>query len=93
MYENSGFRIVLCHYAMRVWHHSHHGAGMLYGHSHGGLPPVPGVPSFDCGVDCWGYAPISFTDVQKEMKRLTSLGFDGTKRAEEYKHHGQKAAL
>src|SRR5277367_5912853 len=30
MYENDGFWMVLCHYAMRVWHHSHHGAGMLY---------------------------------------------------------------
>jgi calcineurin-like phosphoesterase family protein len=73
MYENDGFRIVLCHYAMRVWHHSHHGAGMLYGHSHGGLPPVLGAPSFDVGVDCWEYHPISLDDVKKEMKRLTAL--------------------
>jgi calcineurin-like phosphoesterase family protein len=73
MYENKGFRIVLCHYAMRVWPHSHHGAGMLYGHSHGGLPPIPGVPSFDVGVDCWNYMPLSLTDVQQEMKRLCSL--------------------
>lgn len=28
--------IVLCHYAMRVWHHSFRGAWHLYGHSHMG---------------------------------------------------------
>lgn len=73
MYENQGFRMVLCHYAMRVWHHSHHGAGMIYGHSHNGLPPIPGVPSFDVGVDCWNYTPISLDDVKREMKRLCAL--------------------
>lgn len=31
-------RIILCHYAMRVWNKSHHGSWMLYGHSHGTLP-------------------------------------------------------
>jgi|SRR5665213_2445732 len=83
MYENQGFRMVLCHYAMRVWVHSHHGAGMLYGHSHGGLPPVPGAPSFDIGVDCWNYKPLSFIEVQQEMKRLCSLPAD----TKEYLHH------
>lgn len=73
MYENNGFRMVLCHYALRVWAHSHHGAGMLYGHSHGGLPPVPGAPSFDVGVDVWGYRPISLIEVKAEMKRLCAL--------------------
>jgi calcineurin-like phosphoesterase family protein len=29
--------IILSHYAMRVWHNSHRGAWMLYGHSHGTL--------------------------------------------------------
>ncbi len=30
-------RITLCHYAMRTWDNGHHGAWMLYGHSHGSL--------------------------------------------------------
>lgn len=30
-------KIVLCHYAMRTWDNGHHGAIMLYGHSHGSL--------------------------------------------------------
>jgi len=29
--------IILSHYAMRVWHGSHRGSIMLYGHSHGSL--------------------------------------------------------
>lgn len=31
-------RFVLCHYALRTWENGHHGAIMLYGHSHGSLP-------------------------------------------------------
>jgi calcineurin-like phosphoesterase family protein len=30
-------KIVMSHYAMRVWNNSHHGSIMLYGHSHGTL--------------------------------------------------------
>ena len=84
MYENHGFRMVLCHYAMRVWHHSHHGVGHLFGHSHNGLPSIPGVPSFDVGVDCWNYKPISLQQVQQEMKRLCSLAPAN----KEHLHHG-----
>jgi hypothetical protein len=36
-----GQPIVLCHYAMRVWNRSHHGAWHLYGHSRGNLPAAP----------------------------------------------------
>lgn len=89
MYENDGFRMVLCHYAMRVWHHSHHGAGMLYGHSHGGLPPVPGAPSFDVGVDSWNYTPISLIEVKQEMKRLCALA---PLPNPEHRHHDSKEA-
>lgn len=35
--NTNGKIFVLCHYAMRVWNNSHHGAIMLYGHSHGTL--------------------------------------------------------
>lgn len=30
-------KIIMSHYAMRVWNHSHRGSIMLYGHSHGNL--------------------------------------------------------
>lgn len=74
MYENDSYRIVLSHYAMRIWPHSHHGAGHLYGHSHGKLAPMPGAMAFDVGVDCWDYKPISLVQVKAEMKRLSALG-------------------
>jgi calcineurin-like phosphoesterase family protein len=66
--EVDGQRIVLCHYAMRVWDKSHFGAWHLYGHSHGSLPDDPNSLSFDVGVDCWAYTPISFAQVAERMK-------------------------
>ncbi len=62
-------RIVLYHYAMRVWHNSHHGSWMLYGHSHGSLPDDPNSLSFDVGVDCHNYTPLSFDEVRSIMQR------------------------
>jgi calcineurin-like phosphoesterase family protein len=56
---------------------------MLYGHSHGGLPPVPGAPSFDIGVDAWEYRPLSLTEVKAEMKRLCALALANR----EFMHH------
>lgn len=50
-------RIVLCHYAMRVWPHHARGAWQLYGHSHGNLPDDPLSLSMDVGVDSHGFCP------------------------------------
>lgn len=63
-----GEKIVLCHYALRVWNRHHYGSWHLYGHSHGTLPPSG--RSFDVGVDCWDYKPISVEQVRKKMKEL-----------------------
>lgn len=62
-------RIVLCHYAMRVWNRSHRGSWHLYGHSHGTLPDDPNSLSIDVGVDCHNYTPITFDQVAAIMKR------------------------
>lgn len=59
--------IILFHYAMRVWNKSNHGSWSLFGHSHGGLPNDPKLLSFDVGVDCHGYHPISFEKVRSLM--------------------------
>lgn len=48
-----GHEVTLCHYALRVWNKSHHGAWHLYGHSHGTLGDDPYSLSLDVGVDCW----------------------------------------
>lgn len=66
-----GQKITLCHYAMRVWNCSHHGAWHLYGHSHGSLPDDPNSLSFDVGVDCWDFYPVSFEQVAERMKQKT----------------------
>ena len=59
-------RIVLSHYAMRVWHHSSRGAWHLYGHSHGRLPELP-APSMDVGVDTHNFSPWHFEEIQSHM--------------------------
>ena len=71
--------ITLCHYAMRVWNKSHHGAFHLYGHSHGSLPDDPNSRSFDVGVDCWDFTPISYEQVKKVMAKKNWKPID---------HHG-----
>lgn len=65
--------IVLDHYAMKVWNKSHHGAWHLYGHSHGSLPDDPNSLSFDVGVDCWNYWPISIDGVAEQMSKKTFI--------------------
>lgn len=62
-------KFVLCHYAMRVWDQSHRGALHLYGHSHGTLPDDPNSKSFDVGVDCHNYHPISLEQVLEIMDK------------------------
>lgn len=62
-------KIILCHYAMRVWNRSHVGTWNLYGHSHGSLPDNPHARAFDVGVDCHNYYPISFEQVNEIMSK------------------------
>lgn len=63
----NGQPIVLFHYGARVWNRSHHGAWLLFGHSHGNLSPHG--KSVDVGVDsAWitgrpEYRPFSFDEL------------------------------
>ncbi len=59
--------IVLCHYAMRVWHHSFRGAWHLYGHSHGHLADDPLALSMDVGVDTHDFRPWRFEEIEERM--------------------------
>jgi len=61
-------KIVLSHFAMRVWDNSHFNSWHLYGHSHGTL--TTSGKSFDVGVDAQNYTPISFEEVEAKMKLL-----------------------
>jgi calcineurin-like phosphoesterase family protein len=60
--------VVLCHYGLRVWNGSHHGALHFYGHSHGNLPGD--TQSLDVGVDCWDFRPISLDDIRARLITL-----------------------
>lgn len=60
--------IVLCHYSMQIWDRSNHGAWHLFGHSHGKLKGIGN--SFDVGVDCTEFVPLSLEQVAEKMSRL-----------------------
>lgn len=68
-------RIVMFHYAMRVWNQMHRGAIHLYGHSHNNLPDIGGK-TMDVGVDANNYAPISLDEVLKIMKNRPTITYD-----------------
>ncbi len=61
--------VILFHYALRVWNASHWGSYHLYGHSHGSLPDDPTARSFDIGVDCHEYYPLSYNEVKQIMQQ------------------------
>lgn len=69
-------RIVLLHYAMRVWDMSHYGSWALYGHSHGNLADDPNAFSMDVGVDPNRLAPISFEEIRVHMGTKTFVPVD-----------------
>jgi calcineurin-like phosphoesterase family protein len=71
--------MVLCHYSMRTWRHSHKGAWHLFGHSHSELPSF-GL-SFDVGVDNvgkMGLTPFSPASLQEVTKIFEKLKMDKT---------------
>lgn len=74
-------KFVLCHYAFRVWNKSHYDSYHLYGHSHGSLPDDPNSLSFDVGVDCWDFKPISIVQVEEVMNKKSWKPID---------HHGNR---
>ena len=65
-------KIVLCHYAMRIWNASFHDSWHLYGHSHGFLSHDMLSLSMDVGVDCTDFYPISFDEVREIMEKKKS---------------------
>ena len=62
--------IVLCHYSMQVWDRSNQGSWHLFGHSHGKLKGI-GL-SFDVGVDCTEFMPLSLEEVASKIVQLKS---------------------
>ena len=76
-------RIVLCHYAMRIWNRAHHGAWHLFGHSHGSLPDDPHSLSMDVGINVHNYVPLEFQDIARIMDKKDYKAVD---------HHAAKEA-
>lgn len=76
-------RIVLDHYAGRVWDGSHRGSWQLYGHSHAALPESASL-SFDIGVDAWNFEPVSIEEVAEKMK-VKQAEIDGAALLEQFK--------
>jgi calcineurin-like phosphoesterase family protein len=68
----NGQRIVLCHYAMRVWNRSSHGAWHLHGHSHGRLPEQDASLSMDVGVDTHDFRPWHFDEIRERMRQKSA---------------------
>lgn len=66
--------ITLCHYPMVTWNYRRYGSWMLHGHSHGTRNHQNAhVYRLDVGVDCWGFAPISYDQVRAAMAAKTHV--------------------
>jgi len=77
-------KIVLSHWAMRTWPYSHYGSWLAYGHSHCRLDNkvkcnVCGAElnmyprSYDVGVDCNQYYPVSYDELQSKIMSQEEL--------------------
>lgn len=61
-------RVVLLHYAMRVWNQWRRGSIHLFGHSHGNLDCTR--RSLDVGTDCWNYTPVTFEEILERLETM-----------------------
>lgn len=61
-----GQSVSFSHYKFGSYDKSHHGAWQIHGHHHGNIGHDLPNKRIDCGVDCWGFRPISF-DLVKEQ--------------------------
>lgn len=69
-------KIILFHYAMRVWNQSHQGAICLYGHSHNSIPNDYGL-SMDVGVDAHPeFRPFAWEEIKEIMDKREILFVD-----------------
>jgi len=73
-------KIILMHYALRVWNGSHHGSWCLYGHSNDSLETTEWGKSMDCGIVSsarilGSWIPFEFNDIKdildkREIKKV-----------------------
>lgn len=77
--------IYLHHFPHRTWPKSHYDSWHLHGHTHGELRPDPSLLSFDVGVDCTNFRPVSLDQVRERMKHLIIL-------RDAYRNHAEAMA-
>lgn len=65
--EQGWQHIILFHHSIEAWDRQFHGSWHLFGHSHGTLPYHPDWLSFDVGVDCHNFTPLSYNQVKEIM--------------------------
>jgi len=63
-----GQEIWLSHKPKKGWPDRDRGVWHLHGHSHGRRSPRP--QTLDVGVECWGFRPVGFEEIQKRMELL-----------------------
>lgn len=61
------YKLVMCHYPMRSWPASFHGAPHIFGHVHSRLDNVATGLSIDVGVDSHNFTPVSLEYVLKAV--------------------------
>lgn len=64
--------IWLSHFPCRTWRDSDQGSWHLFGHRHGNFSQR-GL-SFDVGVDCWDFKPVSLEEVRMKTDSLSNGG-------------------
>lgn len=69
--DGERYSIFLSHYSHRSWPSMNRGVFHCWGHSHGNMPPY-GL-SFDIGVDCWNYFPVSLKQIKQKMSEQKLL--------------------
>jgi calcineurin-like phosphoesterase family protein len=66
--------LILCHYPLSAWNHSHKGSMHLYGHVHG--QPTPGddeLVRLDAGVDCTDFRPLNIDEWVVRLNKKRAL--------------------
>lgn len=75
--------IVMCHYPIAAWNRQHHGSWHLFGHTHHNFYTRDNEVNnelykrkcLDVGVNGWGFYPVSYHQVKKEMDtKIISAG-------------------
>ena len=61
--------IIMDHYPMESWNHSHRESLHFHGHVHGRvLNPIKN--RVDVGVDCWNFYPVSLDEILEKVSKV-----------------------